>query len=333
MAQRKSVRALSDSEKTALIDAIWALKRERSSFDGLSTYDRYVVWHQRAANQQSPWNGDSPAQPTGRNAAHRGPAFLPWHREYLRRFELDLQRVSGNPDLGLPYWDWEIDGQQPADQQPLQPVWDLVGGDGTPTNINGQTFFIVADGPFGFDTARLSDPTIFDDPNVWLTVNPFGQRSSVLMRAMGQNPDALTLPTKDHVDTANLIESYDLSPWNEASAATQSFRNVLEGFRGHPDDEIGLHNRIHVWVGGSMGPATSPNDPVFFLHHSNVDRIWAQWQDDHPVAQLLPEGDGPFGHNTMDPLYPWDGQTTPELVSMAGAAELGDVEYVPAAIA
>lgn len=27
-----------------------------------------------------------------------------------------------------------------------------------------------------------------------------------------------------------------------------------------------------------MGPATSPNEPLFFLHHANVDRAWAKWQ-------------------------------------------------------
>lgn len=25
-----------------------------------------------------------------------------------------------------------------------------------------------------------------------------------------------------------------------------------------------------------MGPATSPNEPLFFLHHANVDRAWAK---------------------------------------------------------
>ena len=37
-----------------------------------------------------------------------------------------------------------------------------------------------------------------------------------------------------------------------------------------------------------MGPGTSPNDPVFFLHHCNVDRIWALWQYAHPASAYLP---------------------------------------------
>jgi len=38
--------------------------------------------------------------------AHRCPAFLPWHRELLHQFELDLQSISKDSNLGIPYWDW-----------------------------------------------------------------------------------------------------------------------------------------------------------------------------------------------------------------------------------
>jgi hypothetical protein len=49
-----------------------------------------------------------------------------------------------------------------------------------------------------------------------------------------------------------------------------------------------------------MGPGTSPNDPVFFLHHCNVDRIWALWQYAHPASAYLPAAGGPAGHNLND---------------------------------
>lgn len=39
-----------------------------------------------------------------------------------------------------------------------------------------------------------------------------------------------------------------------------------------------LHNNVHNAVGGDMGTARSPNDPLFFLHHANIDRLWAQWE-------------------------------------------------------
>ena len=101
-----------------------------------------------------------------------------------------------------------------------------------------------------------------------------------------QNGNLPSLPTSKHVsDTVNKIAQYDEPDWNERSFESNSFRNVLEGFEG----ESGLHNRIHQWVSGSMRPGTSPNDPVFFLHHCNVDRIWALWEQAPQNWVLRPE--------------------------------------------
>lgn len=45
----------------------------------------------------------------------------------------------------------------------------------------------------------------------------------------------------------------------------------------------GIHNSGHVWVGGSMGSIlTAPADPVFWMHHAEIDRIWAEWQAINP---------------------------------------------------
>ena len=38
------------------------------------------------------------------------------------------------------------------------------------------------------------------------------------------------------------------------------------------------HNDIHVTIGGFMGnPDTAALDPIFWLHHCNIDRLWAVW--------------------------------------------------------
>ena len=45
----------------------------------------------------------------------------------------------------------------------------------------------------------------------------------------------------------------------------------------------GIHNSGHVWVGGSMQSiTTAPADPVFWMHHAEIDRIWAVWQAANP---------------------------------------------------
>lgn len=65
-----------------------------------------------------------------------------------------------------------------------------------------------------------------------------------------------------------------------------------------------LHNLVHVWVGGQRGTMSfldrSPADPIFWLHHANIDRLWWQWQQS-------PQG---HGHNpTLQPpnniMDPW----------------------------
>jgi hypothetical protein len=42
--------------------------------------------------------------------------------------------------------------------------------------------------------------------------------------------------------------------------------------------ENGVHANIHVDVGDDMGQiATAANDPLFFAHHTNIDRLWSSW--------------------------------------------------------
>jgi len=47
--------------------------------------------------------------------------------------------------------------------------------------------------------------------------------------------------------------------------------------------ERGPHNRGHMRIGGVMQTEVSPADPMFWLHHANVDRIWALWQKKNPT--------------------------------------------------
>jgi hypothetical protein len=45
----------------------------------------------------------------------------------------------------------------------------------------------------------------------------------------------------------------------------------------------GVHGSVHVRTGGDMGSVpTAAYDPIFYLHHANIDRLWADWQTAHP---------------------------------------------------
>ena len=41
------------------------------------------------------------------------------------------------------------------------------------------------------------------------------------------------------------------------------------------------HNNVHNNIGGWMPTPSSPRDPMFFMHHSNIDRIWDLWNVNH----------------------------------------------------
>lgn len=52
--------------------------------------------------------------------------------------------------------------------------------------------------------------------------------------------------------------------------------------------ELDAHNSVHNWCNGTVSsPMTATRDPIFWLLHANVDRIWDQWQATHtdPVTQ------------------------------------------------
>ena len=243
----------------------------------LNTYDLFVVWHHVTMNTLTPPNQ------ADRNAAHRGPIFLPWHRYLLIVFEVQLQRVLNDPAFGAPYWDWAADGQRSAARQATSRLWGAkaMGGQGDP----------VATGPLAFNAA---------DPNTWRVRiasdanNQLRQVNRGLRRKFGSF--APSLPRKADAREALALATYDGPPWNSSSSG---FRNDLEGWIGP-----GLHNRVHLWVGGDMLLASSPNDPVFFLNHCNVDRIWAAWLDRHGPA-YLPDNTAPTslrGHRIDDQI-------------------------------
>lgn len=51
--------------------------------------------------------------------------------------------------------------------------------------------------------------------------------------------------------------------------------------------EKGPYNAVHQWVGGTFATPFAPADPLFWLHHAFVDRLWAQWSAG-PGAGIAP---------------------------------------------
>jgi tyrosinase len=78
--------------------------------------------------------------------------------------------------------------------------------------------------------------------------------------------------------------------WLTEAAAQARTAVTLPSYTDMQDQLESGHDGLHGWVGGSMGSVTTAAfDPVFWFHHSNVDRLWAIWQDEHPNATLPAE--------------------------------------------
>ncbi len=263
-------------EKEKFVSAVLKLKKTKSLIhpddSNFSRYDDYVEMHMHAMMVESTTNPlEDPEWYPG--WAHNGPAFFPWHREYLIRFEKDLQSVSKDDSVFIPYWDW-------SDNESFPFTSYFLGTDGEETSIEGNPGKVV-DGPFAFD-----------GPNQWtIIVKDEDTDPDFLTRGFGRRRDAERLPTSVQIDRIMQIPFYDSPVWKLGSP----------GFR--TGVEIPLHNLVHRWVNGTMITMCSPNDPVFWLHHANVDRLWGDWQRMHPTTcPYLPSKGAPVGHNLYDIL-------------------------------
>ncbi|MFM8251366.1 MAG: tyrosinase family protein [Planctomycetota bacterium] len=73
-----------------------------------------------------------------------------------------------------------------------------------------------------------------------------------------------------------------------------------------------MHNDVHNWIGGDMRTGASPNDPVFFLHHANIDRMWHAWQEKYPLSPYVPldmEPDALLFHRYSDRMFTYFDET------------------------
>jgi tyrosinase len=274
MKKRKNVKNLTGVEKEKFVDSILKLKKSPSLLHPVdpkfSRYDDYAEIHMHAMMVSSTTDPrDDPEWYPG--WAHNGPAFFPWHRIFLNHFEKDLQIVSNDDAITIPYWDWTDDKSFPFTE-------DFMGTDGENT---GTDFGKVLDGPFAFD-----------GPNHWtIVVKDESSDPDYLTRGFRRRSDAQRLPTTVQVDRIMQIPFYDAPIWKLGSPG---FRTAVE---------VTLHNLVHRWVNGNMITMSSPNDPVFWLHHSNIDRLWANWQGLHPtICPYLPSKGAPDGHNLYDKL-------------------------------
>jgi tyrosinase len=179
--------------------------------------------------------------------------FLPWHRGYLLAFEANVRaavvKAGGPKDWALPYWNYFK-----ANENKLPPA------------------FASADWPDGKGNNPLYVKQRYgpnNDGNVYVDVSQV-------------NLDALSDPDFTGV----------------ASGGSPGFGGVDTGFSHGGRVHGGVETQPHDWVHGLVGggdpsnpnipglmsdPDTAALDPIFWLHHANIDRLWEAWRKNPPT--------------------------------------------------
>ncbi|CEK20382.1 tyrosinase family protein [Chthonomonas calidirosea] len=108
------------------------------------------------------------------------------------------------------------------------------------------------------------------------------------------------------VNTPNGPISVVRAPGSPADLATTAANvpSILQNttFNDFTFQLEGVHDFVHVWVGGSMSSIpTAPADPIFWMHHANIDRLWWLW---HVSAQG--QGKNPNLSGLAAQMDPWN---------------------------
>ncbi|GJC82977.1 tyrosinase-like protein orsC [Colletotrichum liriopes] len=273
---RKEWRTLPAEERKSYVAAIQCLQSSPTLLDPVklpaakSLYDDFVLTH---LNQ------------TG--SIHVTANFLLWHRFFTYVHEEKLRNVCGYQGT-MPYWEWGYDVEDPA----ASPVFD-----GSETSMGGNGAFVPHEGMqlvqrFSNTTVKLQPGSgggcVEAGPFANMTVH-VGPRS--LPQYGTSTPFSVEKPTDDH---ARCLKR-DLN--KHIASRYTSFRNTTELILGHdniewfqavmqgddrytPGIEVGVHGGGHYTIGGDPGsdPFISTGEPVFFLHHAQVDRVYWIWQ-------------------------------------------------------
>ncbi|KAJ7713461.1 Di-copper centre-containing protein [Mycena olivaceomarginata] len=232
-----------------------------------SLFDDIVYAHMNL-NHRIHWNG----------------LFLPWHRWYLFLFDSLLRSHCGYRGP-LPYWDWTKDA---ADfyESPFFKDSDPESGLGGWGDAS--TGFRVLDGAFSASSSfQLSYPF------------PHTLRRNYTL-----------IPQLDVVFPVPGLAWNHTRPGNASftkpvvESLIDGFVGDYKGFQARMEGVEGPHLNVHFTIGGDVagacpvdapagcisGPTFSSNDPLFFLHHAMLDRIWFKWQKKHNLNKNAFEG-------------------------------------------
>lgn len=233
--------------------------------------------------------------------------FFVWHRGYLGWFERKCRELSGDPEFALPYWDWTTtlteqrvpcvpDYMFDDVLDPNNDAFISAGGVGNHDDFKNKfkdavrkldywDIKLLSNGSLDLRSkyAQLLGRGIRFPDDLWFDIieNPAGQFFFDQPNARGPTKDKPQLDAfaQKAVSKQTILDA--LAPRDFITFAS------AKAIGGHNLQNVGFgvlegspHNLVHNSVGspaGFMGNYLSPVDPIFFLHHANLDRLWDVW--------------------------------------------------------
>jgi len=209
--------------------------------------------------------------------------FFPWHRYFVQYFENALTQKCGYKGV-TPYWDWTIDAHDVYNS----PFFDNssssgIGGWGDPNND-----YQIFTGGFKDEIRAYPNPH-----HIRRNFSLFPFSNPDLQPPFAGDPLAPPTPVDYMVNTTMTQTNVDYQ--------INNFEGDFFGFQAYAESSVGIHPGAHLIIAGDMtgfcsngaappdcyvGPKWTPNDPVFFLHHGMVDKIWYDWQNKSPKNKL-----------------------------------------------
>ncbi|KAK4247294.1 tyrosinase-like protein [Corynascus novoguineensis] len=321
---RREYGSLSEDERLAYVNAVKCLQNKPPRTPATvapgarSRFDDFVVTHIQQTLD-----------------IHYSGVFQAWHRWFVYQYEKALRDECGYTGY-QPYWDWPKYARAPQDSP-------LFNGD--PYSLGGNGEYVPHDGPVivppeGIGGSNISLPAgagggfVRTGPFADMTVNlgPVGGVEGTApgpLGGLGYNPRGLKRDLGGAMNTryANYTTVLTLLTQPDVDA----FRTVSEGVPYTV--EIGPHGGIHYTIGGDPGGDlfTSPADPAFWVHHAQMDRVWATWQAlglSSSSKRYTDLGRGEYAHQTWqnNPESPFAELT--DVIDMGYAAPsttIGDV--------
>ncbi|MBR1070594.1 tyrosinase [Bradyrhizobium japonicum] len=274
--------------------------------------------------------------------------FLGWHRAYLGWLEVTLRDLSSDPEFALPYWDWTKTPRVPVAM--FDDVLDPNNGAFIPSFQKFKAAFepaitalyasfsptqreLLALRPFPFTTPadfwQVLPQVFFDQPGArgLTATNPDLDSNTRLSVQMNTIRSALR--TSQFAGSGATGAPAGFQSAKAADHSGGSIKGILES---------GPHDNVHGAMGGGgdafMISFFSPVDPIFFLHHGNLDRLWTVWTRRQTALgrPILPQGADLTAWSDEKFLFFSNAKGEPVSQTKAGdyaATSLFDYDYSP----